>query len=159
MKREIIENPLKGLALAVGTGMLAGLAGTVAITISQLIEMKLTDRAPSTTPVKAVSKVLDIKPTNKTNREKVSQEIHWTYGTVWGIPRGIMSMVGLQGWPATLLHFTTIMGTALTLLPKLDVVPPVMEQEPKAIAIDALHHAVYALAAGLVYDAIDAEED
>lgn len=158
MKREIAENSLKGLALAIGTGVISGLAGTMAITISQMIEMKLTKREPSLTPVKAVSKVLDIKPSKKVSKQKVSQEIHWTYGTLWGIPRGIMAMVGLHGWPATLLHFTTITGTALTLLPKLKVAPPVTEQAPKAIAIDALHHAVYALAAGLVYDVIDKEE-
>jgi hypothetical protein len=28
------------------------------------------------------------------------------------------------------------------------------EQEPKDIAIDVLHHAVYAITAGLVYDAL-----
>ena len=155
MKREIDENPLKGLSLAIGAGVLSGLAGTIAITISQLIEMRLTNRKASSTPIEAVSKVLDVKPTHTDTKEKVSQEIHWVYGTVWGIPRGIMAMVGVTGWPATVLHFTAITGTAMTLLPKLKVVPPITEQSPKAIAIDALHHAVYTVVAGLTYDLID----
>ena len=158
MRQEVEENSLKALSLAIGTGVLAGLAGTAAITISQLIEMKLTDRKPSTAPVKAVSKVLDVKPINKDSKEKVAQEIHWTYGTIWGIPRGIMAMVGLTGWPATALHFAAIAGTAMTMLPNMDLAPPITEQEPKDIAIDVLHHAVYAIAAGLVYDAIDSED-
>ena len=158
MRQEVEENPLKALSLAIGAGVLAGLAGTAAITVSQLIEMKLTDRKPSTAPVKAVSKVLDVKPVNKDSKDKVSQEIHWTYGTLWGIPRGVMAMVGLSGWPATALHFTAIAGTAMTMLPNLELAPPVVEQEPKDIAIEVLHHAVYAIAAGLVYDAIDNDD-
>lgn len=148
------ENPVKELSLALGAGVLAGIAGTAAITISQMIEMQITKREPSTAPVEAVSKVLKLKPTRKAEKEAVSQEIHWTYGTSWGIPRGILSLVGVHGWPATLLHFAAIWATELTMLPSLDVAPPVTEEEPKAIAIDAFHHAVYAVAAGLVYDAI-----
>ncbi|QDK79522.1 hypothetical protein EXU85_13275 [Spirosoma sp. KCTC 42546] len=154
MKREITEKPLTSLSMALGAGVLAGIAGTAAITISQLVEMSITKRSPSTTPVKAVSKVLNVKPTRKDKNEKVSQEIHWTYGTAWGIPRGILGLTGLTGWPATLLHFAAIWATELTMLPSLDVAPPITEEKPKDVAIDALHHAVYAVAAGLVYDAI-----
>jgi len=148
------ENPVKELSLALGVGVLAGIAGTAAITISQMIEMRITKREPSTAPVKAVSKVLNLKPTRKDKKETVSQEIHWTYGTSWGIPRGLLALAGVQGWQATLLHFAAIWATELTMLPSLDVAPPVTEEEPKAVAIDAFHHAVYAVAAGLVYDAI-----
>ena len=158
MKSQLVDNPLKNLGLVIGVGVLAGLAGTVAITISQTIEMALTKRPPSTTPVDAVSKVLDVKAVKKKKKEKVSQEIHWTYGTIWGIPRGLITLTGLHGWPATLLHFTAITGTAMTMLPKLNLAPPITEQKPKSIAIDTLHHAVYALATGLAYEAIDAAD-
>jgi ATP-dependent protease HslVU (ClpYQ) peptidase subunit len=157
MKIELTENPLKELGLALGVGVLAGLAGTTAITLSQLIEMRLTNRPPSKAPVKAVSKVLDMKPTKKRKKEKVAQEIHWTYGTAWGMARGLITLTGLKGWPATLAHFAAITSTAMTLLPKLEIAPPVTEQDPKTIAIDTLHHAVYAVAAGLAYDAITQE--
>ena len=158
MKSAVEENPVKGLSLAIGAGILAGIAGTAAITVSQMIEMRITKRSPSTTPVKAVSKVLNVKPTRKDKNGTVSQEIHWTYGTSWGIPRGLIAFAGLQGWPATLLHFAAIWATELTMLPSLDVAPPVTDENPKDVAIDALHHAVYAVAAGLVYDAIRKED-
>jgi hypothetical protein len=38
------------LASAIGIGMIAGLAGTLAITISQMIEMKITKRSMSKAP-------------------------------------------------------------------------------------------------------------
>ncbi|GAB3165552.1 hypothetical protein [Telluribacter humicola] len=148
------NNPLKEIGTAIGVGILAGLAGTAAITISQMIEMKITKRKGSDSPTKAVSKVLDVKPVNKDKKPKVIQEIHWTYGTSWGVPRGLISLAGLKGLPATAVHFASVWGTELLMLPSLDVAPPVQEQEPKTIAIDAMHHAVYAIATGLVYDAI-----
>lgn len=149
------ETPLEKAAKAIGIGLIAGLAGTAAITLSQAIEMKLTRRPPSTAPVDAASKVLDIEATSRQEKQQVSQEIHWAYGTTWGVPRGIIALAGLKGWPATLAHFVAIWGTAQVMLPSLHVSPPITEEEPKAIGIDVLHHAVYAVAAGLVYDAID----
>lgn len=150
--------PLKKAATAIGIGLLAGLAGTAAITLSQAIEMKLTKRPPSTAPVDAASKVLDIEATGREEKQKVSQEIHWAYGTAWGATRGVIALAGLKGWPATLAHFVAIWGTAQVMLPSLNVSPPITDEEPKAIGIDVLHHAVYAVAAGLVYDAIDQQK-
>jgi hypothetical protein len=152
MKKE--RSALAQLGTAIGTGLLAGLAGTAAITVSQMIEMKITGRKPSNTPVEAASKVLDIKAINEAEKPKVSEEIHWAYGTTWGIARGLISLTGLKGWTATLAHFTSIWGASLVMLPALKVAPPITEEEPKTIGIDIIHHAVYAIATGLVYDAI-----
>ncbi|MGI8635850.1 MAG: hypothetical protein ACR2KZ_10645, partial [Segetibacter sp.] len=98
---------------------------------------------------------LDIKPATKQDQQQFSQAVHWTYGTSWGIARALVAETGLKGIPASLLHFITVWGTALVIEPKLGVAPPVTEWEPKSIAVDALHHAVYATVAGLAYDAID----
>lgn len=150
------ENYWGALGNALGKGLLAGLAGTAAITLSQMIEMSITKREASDAPVKVASEITDVEPTNDETKAKVNQEIHWAYGTTWGIARGLIGLTGLKGLPATLLHFGAIWGTALVMLPKYDAAPPVTEEPPKAIAIDAWHHAVYALAAGLAYDALDA---
>jgi hypothetical protein len=145
---------LNELGTAIGIGVMAGIVGTAAITISQMIEMKIDGREPSAAPAEAASKVLDIKPTSEEQKEKVSQQIHWAYGTSWGIARGIISLTGLKGWKATLVHFVAIWGTANVMLPALEVAPPTTEEDTKTISIDGLHHAVYAAAAGLAFDAI-----
>ncbi|RYE29437.1 MAG: hypothetical protein EOP42_14405 [Sphingobacteriaceae bacterium] len=142
------------LATAIGIGVMAGIAGTAAITISQMIEMKADGREPSTAPVDAVSKVLDMEPTDEEKKAKVSQQIHWAYGTSWGVARGLISLTGLKGWKATLIHFAAIWGTEMVMLPSLDLAPPATEEDAKTISIDGLHHAVYAVAAGLAFDAI-----
>lgn len=143
------------IALAIGKSVIAGLAGTAAISISQMIEMKITGRKGSDSPAKAVNKVLHIKPTNKDYKGLFIQEVHWTYGTAWGLARGAMGLAGITGLPATAIHYGAIWGTEMTMLPAIDVAPPVKEWGGKEIAKDGWHHLVYALVAGLVYDAID----
>lgn len=147
------------LGSAIGIGLLAGLAGTAAITLSQMLEMKLTKRKPSTAPVKAVSKVFDIKPATEEDKSTLSQQIHWAYGISWGVVRGLISLTGLKGWPATAAHFAAIWGTAMIIQPKLAGSPPVKEWKPQTILTGGLHHAVYAVTAGAVYDAINDAED
>jgi hypothetical protein len=149
------DNLLGELGSAIGKGLLAGLAGTAAITLSQMIEMSITKRKPSEAPLKVVKQVTNVKPVNKEAKETVSQEIHWAYGASWGIARGIIGLTGLKGLPAIATHFAAIWGTAIFMLPAYKAGPKISEEDGKAIAIDAMHHAVYALAAGLAYDALD----
>ncbi|MDB5130987.1 MAG: hypothetical protein JWR02_736 [Mucilaginibacter sp.] len=154
---KIFENKtLETLGNSIGKGLLAGLAGTAAITLSQLIEMKITKRKPGNAPVKVVSETAGVKPVNAAQKEKAAQEIHWAYGTLWGIGRGLINYAGLKRVPAALVHFGAVWGTAMVMLPKFKAAPPVTEEDPRSIAIDGFHHAVYALVAGLVYDALDA---
>lgn len=145
---------LNELGSAIGIGVMAGIVGTAAITISQMIEMKIDGREASTAPVDAVSKVLDMEPTEEEKKAKVSQQIHWAYGTSWGIARGLISLTGLKGWKATVVHFAAIWGTEMVMLPSLDLAPPATEEDAKTISVDGFHHAVYAVAAGLAFDAI-----
>jgi hypothetical protein len=56
------DNTLGELGNVIGKGLLAGIAGTAAITISQMIEMKITKRKPSEATVKVASEVTGVKP-------------------------------------------------------------------------------------------------
>ncbi len=150
------ENNMPGeLGGAIGKGLLAGLAATAAMTLSQMIEMKITKRKPSEATLKVAGEVAGVKPVGQNEKQKVSQEIHWSYGTIWGISRGLISLTGLKGLPATLLHFGAVWGTSMIMLPKFKAAPPVYQEDFKTIAIDGLHHAVYATTAGIAYDLLD----
>ena len=154
---ENIEKKAGKLGSAIGRGLIAGLAGTAAITISQLIEMKIHQREPSFAPADAACKALGIEASQREQRAKLSREVHWTYGTLWGVPRALLSMAGITKLPATAIHFGAIFYTALTIQPDFEVSPPVQEWSKKDIAIDAVHHAVYAMVAGLIFDSINKE--
>lgn len=167
---------------AIGKGLIAGLAGTVAITISQTIEMKITGRGMSSAPAKVGGKVLGVEPRGKaelekekakpdgdqapedlkkeveSNKARFAQLMHIGYGTGWGVARGALDLAGMEGLPASMMHFGAIWGTAQVMLPANDVAKPITEWPAKQIAVDALHHAVYACAAGAVYDAMSKAE-
>jgi hypothetical protein len=139
------------LAEAIGGGLLAGVAGTAAMTASSTLEAKLRDRGSSSAPADAASKVLGVEPTDP---ERFSTIVHWSYGTGWGLARGVLALAGLRGPKAAAAHFATVWGWSLIMLPALDVAPPVWEQPPQEVAIDALHHAVYAGATSAAFAAL-----
>jgi hypothetical protein len=140
---------------AIGKGLLAGAAGTLALTAFQMLEMKVTNREESTAPADAAGKVLEIQPRNEVGKQRLNQVVHFLYGTVWGVPRALLGAVGLRDPAATAVHFGAVWGTALAMPPALDVAPPPTDMEPKELAMDAARHAVYAVATGLAFDMLD----
>ncbi len=142
------------IASAIGKGLFAGAVGTAAMTLSSTIEQRIRGREPSTTPVKAVEEALPVE-VDEGKEEEVSNLVHWSYGTAWGAPRGILAVLGLPPPVATVAHFAAVWGAALLTLPRLKATPPVREWGAKEIAIDAWHHAVYAVAAGAAFSWID----
>ncbi len=142
------------VASGIGIGIVAGLVGTAVMTAAQMIEMKFSGREPSDTPYKALKKTFGIEAQTKEDKEFLTNATHFAYGTTWGIPRGLLATFGAKGIPGTSAHFGAVWGTELSLLPAMDVAEPVTEWKPKAIAEDALFHAIYAVATGVTADAL-----
>lgn len=145
------------MADAVGRGLVAGLAGTVAMTLSSMVEMKLRGPSASTTPAQAICKSLGLETVSEQSQQRLNNLVHWGYGTAWGAVRGVLAAAGIGGLPATLMHFGLVWGAEQVMLPKTGVAPPIREWPPEEIAVDISHHLVYAAATGAVYDALFAE--
>jgi hypothetical protein len=151
-----MRNVANAIATNVGKGLLAGLAGTAAMTVSSSIEARLRHRAASSAPARATAKVLGIKEFEDGTAEARFNDLsHWGYGTSWGIVRGLLSGVGLSPKTATVAHGAAVWGSAQAILPALEVAPPFVFWGRKEVAIDLWHHFVYAAATGLAYAAID----
>lgn len=146
---------LRRLCFSIGKGLFAGAAGTAAMTISSTIEMKIRGRKPSDAPAEAAAKVLGVSPVGEDEKKRFSNLVHWGYGTGWGAVRGVIGATGLRGLPAGALFFAAIWGNELVMLPTLGVAPPATEWGRDEVAIDALHHLVYAATTSLVYEALD----
>ena len=142
---------LDTVAGAIGRGLIAGLVGTAAITLSQGIEAKLRNRKPSTTPAQAAGKVLGVKPVGEQEERRFSNMVHWGYGTAWGGVRGLLDVAGLNGVAADAAHMGAVSATAMTMLPAMKLSQPQTKQPVEEIAIETLHHLVYALATGVTY--------
>jgi hypothetical protein len=146
---------LNDIASAIGKGLLAGLIGTAAMTLSSTLEMKLRGRQADDTPSKAAGKVLGVQPRNPQGKARFGSIVHWGYGTAWGGVRGLAALTGLPSPAAGLIHFAAVWGAAQLMLPSLDVSPPISEWSAEEVATDIFHHAVYAAATGAAYDFIE----
>jgi hypothetical protein len=125
------------------------------MTASSTLEAKLRGRGASLTPAQAAQKVLGVEPIDAGSEARFSNLVHWGYGTVWGGARGLLAAAGLSGPTATAAHLGAVWGSEQIMLPALEVTPPLTEWGVEEIAIDALHHLVYATATGLAYSYLD----
>jgi hypothetical protein len=141
------------VANSIGKGLVAGFAGTAAMTVSSTLEAKLRGRAPSSAPARATTKALGIKTFEDALAQARWGDLsHWGYGTGWGIVRGLLDAAGLPPRKATAAHGAAVWGSAQVALPALDIAPPSVFWPKEEIAIDAFHHAVYAVATGIAYE-------
>jgi len=84
------------VASSIGRGLLAGFAGTAAMTISSTLEARLRGRTPSTAPARATAKVLGISSfEDGVAQARFNDLAHWGYGTGWGVIRGLLAAAGL----------------------------------------------------------------
>jgi len=141
------------VASSIGRGLLAGFAGTAAMTISSTLEARLRGRTPSTAPARATAKVLGISSfEDGVAQARFNDLAHWGYGTGWGVIRGLLAAAGLSHRKATAAHGAAVWGSAQVTLPALDIAPPAIFWPKEEVAIDAFHHTVYALATGIAYE-------
>jgi hypothetical protein len=148
---------LTKIAGAIGEGLLAGFAGTAAMTASSTLEARLRGRPASSAPARATAKVLGIAEfEDDIARARFSDLSHWGYGTGWGVVRGLLGATGMPARTATVAHGAAVWGAAQVTLPALEVAPPALFWGTEEIAIDAFHHTVYAVATGLAYELIAA---
>jgi hypothetical protein len=143
------------LASSIGRGLVAGFAGTAAMTVSSTLEAKLRGREPSSAPARATAKVLGIKEFEDARASACFNDLsHWGYGTSWGVLRGLLAATGITPMAATAAHGAAIYGAAQVTLPALEIAPPAAFWSKREIAIDAFHHAVYAATTGAAYELI-----
>lgn len=141
------------VASSIGKGLFAGLAGTAAMTASSTLEAKLRGRPASTAPARAMAKALGIASfEDAVAQARFNDLSHRGYGTAWGVVRGLLDVAGLPPRKATAAHGAAVWGSAQVTLPALDIAPPLVFWPKREIAIDVLHHTVYAVATGIAYE-------
>lgn len=131
----------------VGRGLAAGFAGTVALTVSQRIEMRVTGRPPSDLPAQVAEGVLRISPRGRA-RGAVAFATHWFNNTSSGLGRAALGAAGVRGAPAIAGSFVLYTGGGRLLFGRLGLTagPP---------GIEALHAAVWATVTSLAYERLD----
>ena len=151
-----MKNAANTFASSIGKGLVAGVAGTAAMTVSSSLEARIRHRAASSAPARATTKVLGIREFEDPVAEARFNDLsHWGYGTSWGVVRGLLAALVLSPKAATAAHGLAVWGSAQAILPALEVAPPFVFWGKREVAIDLWHHAVYAAATGLAYRLVD----
>lgn len=139
-------------AEAIGRGLVAGLAGTAAMTVSSTLEARVRGRGDSDTPAQAIETVVGADGfVSQDAKTRTNQLAHWGYGTSLGAIRGLLDCVGLGRNAADVAFHAAVWGAEQTMLPAMDLAPPATQWGGKEIASDLMHHTVYSLATNLAY--------
>jgi hypothetical protein len=85
--------------------------------------------------------------------------MHFAYGSAWGIPRGLMSLSGMNGLAATGMHFAAVQATAMGMLPALKITSPPTESGKKELSLELTHHLVYAIVMSLAFHLLDTRSE
>jgi len=136
---------------AIGRGLAAGFAGTVALTVSQRIEMRLTGRPPSDLPAQVAEGVLGISPRGK-RRAQVAFATHWFNNTSSGLTRAALGAAGVSGAPALAGSFSLYLGGEYLMFARLGLAPRTLREAAPRFAIDVVHAAVWAGVTNAAYE-------
>jgi hypothetical protein len=136
---------------AIAKGLLAGVAGTAAMTASSSIEARIRRREVSTAPARAASVLFGVAPVDELGERRFNRAIHWGYGTTWGAFRGIVDAADVPAPMAPFVHFLAVWAGEQVVLPATGASTPVWKWARTEIGIDAWHHVVFVGATDAAY--------
>lgn len=135
------------LAIIITTAI-AGLVGTIVMTIGQYIEIAISKRPTSYTPALAVAKIfgIDFESFSEKNKNRFNNLVHYSYGIVWAWPVPVLAfLTALTFWPLTLIYFLIVWVQGFVVLKMLGIAPWIWTWEKKWIFLEMLFKGVYAL--------------
>jgi hypothetical protein len=143
------DTPIRGLR----RGLLAGVAGTAAMTAVQTGYYKATGAEPSSTPAEVGKRIIRgvlQRSFDDRHENALNHAMHWAYGTGWGALYGLAARRPTRG----LAFGALVWGASLVELPAMKLAPPVWEMEPASVAPDLGFHLVFGAAVALSHRAL-----
>lgn len=133
-------------------GLIASFAGTVVMTISQEIEIKIRKRPISYTPAIAVFNILriDFEPVPIKMKGVLSYLVHFGYGTFWGFLPSLLYLFDVTKFSYLFITFFMVVWIqGLVVIPLLKIAGPPWTWGIKSIAIEIFHKFIYSF--GTIY--------
>ena len=139
-------------------GLVAGAVGTVVMTLGEKLEQRLTGRPDSYVPARVLARLTGLPERPPEQSRALNLAMHYGQGALVGAVRSLMAQVGLRGSVAS-AKFAVVRLTTDQVLENATGVGAPPQTWPRAeLAVDLLHKTVYALATGLVADALAARD-
>ncbi|HXH89047.1 MAG TPA: DUF1440 domain-containing protein [Gaiellaceae bacterium] len=152
---------------ALARGLAAGLVGTAAMTGYQMLIAKLRGQ-PNAKPrrwadapvpaqlAKRVSEGVFEHKVKLAQAPKLTNLVHFSYGTSWGAVYGLAQGTMHAPTVAHGLGFgTAVWGTAYAVLPPTGLYEAPWKYPPKELALDLSYHLVYGVATAAAYRALE----
>ncbi len=141
---------------AVGLGLAAGVVGTIALTIAETVEMRITGRESSTIPGQVGAKLSGRDPqTHPAVVQRLNPIVHWIHGISLGAVRGLLDFAGLGALAATVVFYALVWGGDALLYRTLGLAPAPWKWERRALLTDLYGKGVLALATSGAYILLD----
>ncbi|RLK09621.1 hypothetical protein DER29_6162 [Micromonospora sp. M71_S20] len=144
-----------GILGALGSGLVAGIVGTAAMTVTQRVEMAVSRRAASSVPGQVGAHLIPGRnPAIGSDVQSLNAGMHWSHGIAMGSVRGLLQVAGLTGPAATAAHCALLWMGDVMLYKSLGVADWPWRWTGQELATDLAHKGVYAAVTGLTYDKI-----
>jgi hypothetical protein len=124
--------------------LIAGTAGTAAMTASTAIEMRIRGRPASTAPVEAAERATGITLPSDDARRALSWAAHLPFGIGMAAARPALARALPSAQAAAAAFAALAWLPDLAVVPALGATPPPWRWGAAELAISGLHHAVYA---------------
>ena len=155
---------------AAGRGLVAGVVGTGLMTAYQLAVRKARGQrldtpvprtwadapAPAQLAKKAAEAVGKPRAITKNDVPRVTNLVHWGYGTWWGIVYGLAARrSGANAVTDAAVLGTSLWGAAYAELAPLGIYEPPWKYPPQELALDLSYHLVYAAGVAAAWAAFE----
>jgi hypothetical protein len=137
---------------AIGTGMVAGLAGVAAMTAAEKVEQAITRRPNSYVPAHTLERLLRLPERPDEQRLGMNWAMHWGQGVLLGGVRGAMAERGLSGPVGSFLFLNLRLLNDQSLENATGVGSPPWTWPVDEQVIDLLHKGIYAFGTGVAAD-------
>lgn len=143
-----------GIAPALATRAVAGVAGTIVMTVFQkFVKMPLTRRRESYEPANMVHRLTSFCPGRKEDRRRLNHAAHVAVGAGWGAAHGVIdTKTKLRGQPAVAALFGILWPADVLGVAALGVHEPPCRWTPTETAVDFVDESVLAQETGMIFD-------
>ncbi|HEX2575125.1 MAG TPA: hypothetical protein VHK88_02180 [Aquihabitans sp.] len=130
---------------------MAGVIGTAMMTLSEVVEAKVTGRDPSTVPGQVGASLIG-RADDDATIGRLNTPVHWAHGISMGVVRAAIGSTSLSPTSATLAHFASVWAGDALLYRSLEIAPWPTEWPPRELATDLFHKGVYAAVTGATFE-------
>ncbi len=143
-----------GVLEVLSKGLVAGVAGTIAMTLSEKVEQAKTGREDCTVTAQVGAHLITPALETGAQAARLGLAVHWIHGVSWGAIRGLLALTPINPLEASALHYVALWSSDVALYRVLKIQPLPHRWEKQSLALDLFHKLVLSAVTSLVFLAL-----